>query len=551
MRPLRFLPLAALAALPVTLAAQAPRAIDTARVDAVFGDYSRTTPGCALALYRDGTVLYAKGYGMADLAFGVPITPATMFDIGSTSKQFAAASLLLLVEDGTVALTDDVRRWIPELPVYGRPITLDDLLRHVSGLRDYNGLLDLAGHALEDVTTDADALELIVKQRALNFPTGTKWEYSNTGFFLVSVIVQRATGQSLAAFAQARLFGPLGMARTHFRTDHTAILEGRATAYAPAAGGRWTIDMSNWDQAGDGAVNTNVLELARWDANFASPRVGGRALVDRLEARGTLDSGDSLSYARGLFVDRYRGLRRVHHGGAWAGYRAMYMRFPSEHLAIGLTCNVANADTQGRAERVADVVLASALAPRPAAATTASGAPAPATEAEVAPIAGRWFAPVAQSWLAVSAPNGRALLELEGRPAPIVAAGARRWTAAGGVATLALSANGDTLHLRLQDAAYASYVRATPRALGAADRQALVGRYEAPELGTTWTITVDGERLVLAGRQWGERALEPVTGDSFRARGAVVTFTRDAGGQVTGFDLSASRMRRIRFDRAR
>jgi CubicO group peptidase (beta-lactamase class C family) len=550
MRPVvRAVVLAAFAAVPARLAAQPRLALDTARVDAVFADFTTRTPGCALGLYRDGTVLYARGYGMADLTFGVPITPETVFDIGSTSKQFAAASLLLLVQDGRLSLRDDVRRWVPELPVYGRPITIDDLLRHVSGLRDYNGLLDLAGHALEDVTTDADALDLIVRQRALNFPTGTKWEYSNTGFFLASVIVQRASGQALAAFARARIFGPLGMAVTHFRTDHTAILPGRATAYRPAAGGGWAILMSNWDQAGDGAVNTTVRELAAWDGNFASGRVGGRALLDQLQARGTLDTGDSLEYARGLFVDRYRGVRRVHHGGAWAGYRAMFMRFPDQRFTVALACNVANADTQRRAEEVADIVLAEHLGARPGMAAGSVAAPSAATASEVASVAGTWFSARAQSWLAIAAPEGRARLELEGRPTPLAAIAPRRWSAAGGIAGLTVSPAGDTLHLTLQGATYASYARARPRAMEATERAAIAGRYASAELGTTWTVTVQGERVVLAGRAIGDRPLESLAGDSFRAGNAVVSFTRDAAGRIAGFDLSASRMRRLRFDR--
>ncbi|MBL8985936.1 MAG: beta-lactamase family protein, partial [Gemmatimonadetes bacterium] len=339
----RFLTLVSvLAAAPAVAAGQSAPPIPAAKVDAVFKDFGPTTPGCALGVYRNGAVAYAKGYGMADLSLGVPISPRTMFDIGSTSKQFAAAAVALLALDGKLQLSDDVRKYVPELPSYGAPITIDHMLRHTSGLRDYNGLLYLAGHRFEDFTDDDDALAVIVAQRNLNFAPGSRWDYSNTGFFLLSTIVKRVSGLTLAQFARERIFSPLGMTRTHFRDDHTEIVKDRATAYSPGAKGGYVIDMSNWDQTGDGAVNTNVLELARWDANFANPRVGGRDFVTMLETRGQLNNGDTLQYARGLFVDRYRGLRRVHHGGAWAGYRAMLMRFPDQGVSIAVTCNVAD-----------------------------------------------------------------------------------------------------------------------------------------------------------------------------------------------------------------
>ncbi|MCX7056309.1 MAG: serine hydrolase, partial [Proteobacteria bacterium] len=260
--------------------------ISARRIDAVFKDFSRETPGCALGLYRRGKVIYAKGYGMADLGLGVPITPATVFDIGSTSKQFAAAALLLLVQDGKVSLSDDVHRYIPELPEYSQSITVDQLLRHTSGLRDYNGLLYTAGHFFEDFTNDDDALSIIAAQHALNFAPGSEWDYTNTGYFLVSVIVKRVSGKSLAEFSKERLFTPLGMTVTHFRTDHTAVLANRATAYSARPKGGYAIEMSNWDQTGDGGINTNVTELAKWDGNFYDGRVGGRALVDALEQPG-------------------------------------------------------------------------------------------------------------------------------------------------------------------------------------------------------------------------------------------------------------------------
>lgn len=539
--------LALLLALATPLAAQPkPFAIDPARIDAVFKDYGPTTPGCALGVYNKGKILYAKGYGMADLNLGVPITPATVFDIGSTSKQFAAASIVLLANEGKLSLSDDVRKYIPELPDYGKTITIDHMLRHTSGLRDYNGLLNLAGHYIEDYTDDDDALAVIVRQRHLNFDPGSRWDYSNTGFFLLSVIVKRVTGQTLADFAKERLLTPLGMPITHFRVDHTALLKNRATAYSPGAKGGYVIDMSDWDQAGDGAINTNVIELAKWDANFYDAKVGGRQLIDRLQQRGTLNTGDSLGYARGLFVDTYRGLRRVHHGGAWAGYRAMLMRFPDQGLAIGLTCNVGNAGTDARAVGVADVVLAGAF--KEAKAGPKAGATA-AGPVDPAPYVGLYFDESIQTAVEVVAEQGKAALKLMGGSLPLVPAGSDKFTAEGRSVAVDFVDGRQGLDIRLGTEKFGSFRRTARAAVTDADWKELAGSYTSPELGTTWTIRLEGGKALLKGRAVGEAPLEAVIKDGYQSGTGFLMFTRGADGRITGFDLSASRMKRIRFDR--
>ncbi len=537
---------ALLVAAPVA-AQSKPFAIDPARIDAVFKDYGPNTPGCALGVYNKGKILYAKGYGMADLNLGVPITPTTVFDIGSTSKQFASASIVLLANEGKISLSDDVRKYIPELPDYGKTITIDHMLRHTSGLRDYNGLLNLAGHYIEDYTDDDDALAVIVKQRNLNFEPGSRWDYSNTGFFLLSVIVKRVTGKTLADFAKERLINPLGMPITHFRVDHTALLKNRATAYSPGPKGGFVIDMSDWDQAGDGAIQTNVLELAKWDANFYTAKVGGRELIDRMQQRGTLNNGDSLGYARGLFVDKYRGLRRVHHGGAWAGYRAMLMRFPDQGLAIGLTCNVGNAGTDARAVGVADVVLAGAFTESKAGPKAATGVAA--GPVDPAPYVGLYFDESIQTAAEVVADKGKAGLKIMGGTLPLVPAGPDKFTAEGRSVTVDFAEGRQVMDLRLSTEKFGSFRRVTKASVTEADWKEIVGSYTSPELGTTWTIRLDGGKALLKGRAVGESALEGVIKDGYQSGTGFLMFTRGADGRITGFDLSASRMKRIRFDR--
>lgn len=534
---------------PFALAAQAPIQLDTAKVDAVFQDYGTTTPGCALGIYERGRVRFARGYGMADLNLGVPISPTTVFDIGSTSKQFAAASIVMLANEGKLSLADDVRKYIPELPSYGKTITIDHLLRHTSGLRDYNGLLFLAGHFFEDFTNDDDALGVIISQRALNFEPGSRWDYSNTGFFLLSTIIKRLTNKTLAEFAKERIFSPLGMAVTHFRDDHTAILQDRATAYEPGPRGGFTVDMSNWDQTGDGAVNTTVLDLARWDGNFSDPKVGGQALIDRIQQRGTLNNGDSLGYARGLFVDTYRGLRRVHHGGEWAGYRAMLMRFPDQGVAIGLTCNVGTANTQKRATDLADVILAGAFTDAPDLGSRNAPAAAPAAKVDPALYLGLYYADALQSVVEIATDSGRLVAHAMGRPLPLSPLGEDRFGFQGQTVEFKFSDQRRVLAVSTLGASQGPYLKTASVTPTAADLQALVGSYSSPELGTTWTVRIEKGKAMLKGRAIGESELKPRIKDAYQADGSFVRFTRGADGRINGFDVSASRMLRIRFNR--
>jgi CubicO group peptidase (beta-lactamase class C family) len=392
-------------------------------VDQVFADYDRPdSPGCALGIYRSGRIVYARGYGVANLEQGVPITPTSVFDIGSTSKQFTAMSIALLAREGRLSLDDDIRKWIPEMPEYARRITIRHLLHHTSGIRDYLTLMSLRGTNFDGVTTDRDALGLIVRQRATNFEPGSEYLYSNSGYFLLGEIVRRVSGTSLATFAQGRIFAPLGMRQTHIHDDHTMIVPHRATGYAPRPGGGFRIDMSGFEQTGDGSVMTTVEDLLFWDRNFYAPTVGDTALLRVLLTQGRLTRGDTLAYAMGLVVGSRRGLRYVRHGGAWAGYRAELLRFPDHHTSIACLCNLASARPSTLADRVADIVLGQAFASaqtapgatsatRAATATVDSTPPDPRlashrTPEQLAPYTGNYYSDELDATFTITAQGG-------------------------------------------------------------------------------------------------------------------------------------------------
>jgi len=547
---------------PGPLTAQLPDSI-ARKVDAVFARFDRAdSPGCALGIYRNDRMVYARGYGSANLELGVPISPATVFDIGSTSKQFTAMSILLLARDGKLALDDDVRRYVPELPAYPTPVTIRHLLHHTSGVRDYLTLMELAGERFENVSTDADALDLLARQRALDFSPGSEWEYSNSGFFLLSIIVKRVSGQSLRQFAQAHIFDPLGMTHSHFHDDHQMIIPNRATGYDPPdSTGGFRIDMSNFEQTGDGAVNTTVEDLLLWDRNFYSGRVGGTEVLAEMVKPGTLNDGTVLDYASGLFVDHYRGLPTVAHGGSWAGYRAELLRFPSEHASVACLCNLARSNPSGLARKVADVYLAdrfAAVGPGAAASNhrpDTSGAVVPPETSRT--MAGTYRDSRNGGVAHLTVANDSLRLQYGGysldlRPVgpadfEVVDAEARmHFVAASGGTPRRIRINGSGLG----DRAFTAIAPATPSRAALAQ---LAGEYFSPELGAGYRIALESDSLVLHARNLPVSALGPTIRDEFEsaAAGFTLHFSRDRAGRVTGFTLAAGRTQGLWFERRR
>ncbi|HMA23129.1 MAG: serine hydrolase domain-containing protein [Gemmatimonas sp.] len=344
------------------------------RIDAVFARYPADAPGCALGVFQNGRIALAKGYGLANVEYGIPITPHTPFIMGSVSKQFTAATIALLVEQGRISLGDDVRKYVPELPDYGKRVTIDNLVHHTSGIRDFWALYEAAGTRLDDGYTVDDILSLAARQRHLNFDPGAEYNYSNTGYVLLGVIVQRVTGKTLRQFAAEQIFTPLGMSTSHFHDDHNQPVRGRAFAYSPVVGGGWRINVWNNDVVGQGGLMTTVEELQKWDENFYTGAVGGRGFLARQLERGKLNDGTTLTYAFGLEVASYRGVPLVEHSGSTGGYRTDITRFPSLHTSVVTMCNVSTADAVTLAHRVADVVLGGRFTQPVPAATTRAGA---------------------------------------------------------------------------------------------------------------------------------------------------------------------------------
>jgi len=349
-------------------------------VDSLFARWARPgSPGCALGVIQDGKFVYQKGYGFANLDYDIPNSPRMVYYIGSDAKQFTAAAVALLSLQGRIGLDDDIRTYFPELPDYGTPVTVRELVYHTSGVRDMYVLMSLAGLRLEDVFPDSAALRLLARQRELNFTPGTEWNYSNSGYWLLGKLVQRVTGESLRVYADSAIFRPLGMTHTQYYDHPGQIMKDRAMSYEPDGKGGFRISyLQNFDKIGAGGLYSTIDDLQKWDENYSTHRVGGEGLQRIIHTRAVLANGDTLAYAFGNEEGQYRGLRTTEHGGAMMGYKAHILRFPDERFSVIETCNLGSIDPGKLAHQVADLYLGAKLQPRQVAARPErKGSPAP------------------------------------------------------------------------------------------------------------------------------------------------------------------------------
>lgn len=536
---------AALLALPGIASGQNP---SPARIDAIFARFDHPdSPGCILGVSRAGKVVYEKGYGMADLERDVPITPASIFHVASISKQFTAMSILLLEQQGKLSIDDDVRKYIPELPDYGKRITLRHLLQHTSGIRDQWTLLRIAGWRDDDLITEDDVMWAVTRQRALNFDPGAEYLYSNSGFTLLAVIVKRVSGHSLRDFADEQIFKPLGMTHTHFHDDHTMVVPHRTSAYEPRQGGGWSVSIPVFDTYGATSLFTTAEDLLRWEQNFTTATVGSTALLARMQQEGILNDGTKTGYALGIAVGNHRGVREIGHSGADAGYRADVERYPDQQLAVTALCNASNSNPGALTRQVADLYLGAALAPEPTQAQQAGAVTLPASR--LAALAGV-YRRASGDILRLEVRDGK-LWIAEGARTELLPLSETRFAPRGvdGTAVFADAVSGRELRLRRGAGREQTFVQMTPFSPTPAQLGAFAGRYRSSELETVVDITSTDSTLVLRERRPGSLVMRPMYTDAFRGGIGITEFSRDASGRVTGFVINAGRVRALRFDR--
>lgn len=533
---------------PASAPAQEVAAVDPAAVAAIFERFDGThNPGCAFAVSREGRPILSHAYGMADLEHGVPNTPDTVFEPGSVSKQFTAAATILLSLDGAISLDDEVRKYIPELPDYGEPVTIRHLLHHTSGLRDWGSVAGIEGWPRTTrVHTHTHMLDIASRQKSLNYRPGEYYSYTNTGYNLQAVLVERVSGMSFATFSKTRLFEPLGMTRTEWRDDFTRIVKDRAVAYRRTEDGDFHILMPFENVHGNGGLLTTVGDLLRWTRNLETGEVGGQAFLEAIHRQGVLNSGQQITYAAGLRIAEYRGVPEVSHSGSTAGYGGFLTRFPEQGIAVAVMCNVAGAGPGGLAHEVAELYLGDALTEVDASADAAmidmdperlkafaggyrdtrTGRLVTLEAADGALRMGRaTLSPVGETKF--QAANGT-VLEFQGAPA----AGSRP------AVIMRAPARAD---VRLEPV---SAFDPTPAQL-----TEYVGTFRSDEAEATHTIVVDDGALVVKDRYGAGASLSPAYADVFDGERGTYIFRRDEAGRVTALSVSLSRVWDMRFER--
>lgn len=524
-------------------------------IDALFADYGAGTPGCALGVMQDGEFAYRAGYGMANLEYDIPVTSSSVFRIGSTSKQFTAAAIALLAERGQIRLDDPIAKYFPEFPSWANGVTVMNLVNHSSGIRDYLQLTWLQGLVNDaDYYSDDYVIELLARQQETNFPPGTEYLYSNSGYLLLAHLVERVSGQPLKEFAAANIFGPLGMAHSHFHDDHTHIVPLRASGYAPLEEGFHTSD-TTLDMVGDGGVYTSVDDLLSWERNFEANRLGGGDdFIETLTTPGTFSDGRPMDYAFGLTVETYRGLDVVHHGGAFVGYRAMFLRFPSEGLAISLLCNRADANPEAKAFAVADLLLADRMAPP--AESEAGAEEFSLDEGQLQVFVGDFWN-LEEGFAAETALEGGTLWAVHSpeRRNELKAIGENRFVMLGLPVHVVIDFDVEgsrvtAMRRTINGKPRGEFTPFQRRQASAKELLAYAGDYYSPELATRYRLYVDDDRLMLKLAEVDPMELTPMFDETFEHPDwGAFEFERDAGGAVSGFRLQSGRVRNLAFTR--
>jgi CubicO group peptidase (beta-lactamase class C family) len=331
---------------------------NTAKVDQLFAQWDRAdSPGAAVVIVKDGAVAYQHGYGCADLEHRIPITPQTLFDVASVAKQFTGLSVAMLVQQGKLSVDDDIHKFLPEVPDFGKLITIQNLLYHTSGLRDWPETLSFSGLDMEGEITLDTILEMVRRQRELDFAPGEEHQYSNTGYNLLAAAVAKVTGQSFRAWTDANLFQPLGMKHTLVCDNPAEIVANRASSYAPAGQEIFRQVVSQLAAQGSSSLFVSVEDMGKWLLNFDTARVGGKAAIELMRQPGKLNNGKKVDYGFGVGLDDYHGSPMISHGGSWAGYRSDVLWIPEERFAVAILGNTSNLNPHGLALKITDLYL--------------------------------------------------------------------------------------------------------------------------------------------------------------------------------------------------
>ena len=520
------------------------------RVDSAFAEWNKAgSPGLALAVVRDGRVLLERGYGLASVEHNVRITSATAFDVASVSKQFAGLAIAMLVDQGRIKLDDDIRKYLPEMRDIGQTITIDHLVHHTSGLRDWPGALAIAGWRMDDVIAFDQILRMAYNQRTLNFAPGAEHTYSNTGYNLLAEIVARVSGKSFRAWTNENLFRPLDMTSSHFHDDVAMVIPNRAYGYARSDSG-WRALTDNLTALGSSSLYSTASDMAKWLANFDDPKVGGQRAMQLMRTMGRLNSGSQVAYAFGISHGIHRGQGTLSHSGSWAGFVSYVVNYPQKRFGVVVLANTGAVPVQQAANTIANIYMGSELAPEPGPVTMAGQPDIDVARETLDRYTGIYR--LGPGWYVRIRRDGGTLKTQATREAEFPLSPRTEstfWVAAyNSSMTFQRDTAGVTSMLYRAMRAPRMGAEYPPRRGSAAD---LAGEYVSDELQTSYRVDVKDTTLTLRHRRHGDIVLTRAYADDYA--GAMwfvpsVEFERDGGGRVTAIVINnGARVRNVRF----
>jgi CubicO group peptidase (beta-lactamase class C family) len=528
------------------------------QIDQLFTIWNNLqSPGAAVAVSKDGKIVFEKGYGSAELEYKIPITPTTVFHIASVSKQFTAFAILLLEKEGKLSINDDIRKYIPEVPDFGKVITLNHLLHHTSGLRDQWELLAMAGWRLDDNISTAQILRLVSRQKELNFNPGDMEMYCNTGFTLLAEVVARVSGMSFPDFTQTRIFEPLKMTHTLFYDNCEKLVANRAYSfYADSTG--YKKSNLNYSTVGATSLFTTAPDLCLWAMNFEKPVVG-KEIIDKMSERGVLNNGDTIDYAMGQVIGQYKGLKVFAHGGADAGYRSQLYRVPDEHFSVNVLSNLASFSPWSLGNKIIDIYLKDkevTHASKPATANPKADTGAIMVDpAILAKYSGKYELQPGVI-VSISAEGNILYAEAHELPkTPMIPLSETEFSVPAAQAKVNFPADADgkitrmIVHMGGQEITARRLPDFDPASENLSE---FTGDFYSPELNTTYTVVVESGKLIARHFRTGDVKLIPTKADVFSGDQwyfGQVEFIRDGNSRITGCKVGNGRVRNLKFDK--
>lgn len=528
---------------------------EAAEIDKIFSEWNKPdAPGCALGVIKDGKLIYSRGYGVANFEYNIPISDSSVFRIGSTSKQFTAACIILLAQQGKLDLDDTLDKYYPDFPDYAKKITIRHLLHHTSGIRDYLMVSLLKGIRDDDYYTDKELMSWMINQSDLNFDPGEEHLYSNTGYWLLGQIVNKAAGMSMAEYAKEEIFQPLGMTNTHFHDDHTLIVKNRAIGYTPGDNDDYKIYTTTLDIIGDGGIFTTVRDVKKWDDAFYNSKVLNKEFWEMMTKGGKLNNGDTIDYACGLLVTEYKGLKEIRHGGAFVGYRAEIVRFPEQHLSVVVLANREDANPTRKAHKVVDVLLKDKLKVDKKTIDTEESEPIVeenTTVYDLSQLVGNYeIQPGLQMKMSIKEDSLHVLQQWNGSEYNIARTVGNTYQIPG-VSSLSFTFSdlqeGQTQSIKIIQNGEATVCKRKNEVDKTLIKTAdYIGDYYSKELDVTYRVFKKGEGLLVSIKDNEPMELELYDMDQYTSMVGLFRFQR-AGEKLTGFQLDAGRVKNLKF----